>query len=131
MGCLTYIDTNMVRAGVVIHPSLWKQSGYHEIQLPPRRYRLIDRDKLVKLSGANDANQFITLHRQWIDQAIKDQKLQRVPEWTEAIAVGEIRFTEQIKLELGMNAQGHRTSKIGVACELREPEVPYTPHFGD
>ena len=39
--CLVYIDLNMVRAGVVDHPRLWPFCGYHEIQDPPRRYRVI------------------------------------------------------------------------------------------
>lgn len=30
--CLTYIDLNMVRAGVVEHPSQWGESGFNEIQ---------------------------------------------------------------------------------------------------
>jgi REP element-mobilizing transposase RayT len=30
--CLTYIDMNMVRTGVIQHPSEWKWSGYNEIQ---------------------------------------------------------------------------------------------------
>ncbi|MCK5255634.1 MAG: hypothetical protein KAQ81_06395, partial [Deltaproteobacteria bacterium] len=29
--CLVYIDLNMVRAGVVQHPSEWPFSGYNEI----------------------------------------------------------------------------------------------------
>jgi putative transposase len=33
---------NMVRAGVVDHPIKWVNSGYHEIQQPPKRYRVID-----------------------------------------------------------------------------------------
>lgn len=32
---LIYIDMNMVRAGVVIHPGKWKHSAYHKIQTPP------------------------------------------------------------------------------------------------
>ena len=35
--CLVYIDLNMVRAGVVSHPSHWQASGYIEIQAPPMR----------------------------------------------------------------------------------------------
>jgi putative transposase len=31
--CLVYVDLNRVRAGVVDHPSKWKWSGYHEIQV--------------------------------------------------------------------------------------------------
>jgi len=116
---------NMVRAGVVKQ----KQCGYHEIQSPPRRYRLIDQKRLLMLSGANKEEEFIKLHRQWIDQAIKDQQLQRMPEWTEAVAVGNMNFTERVQQELGISAQGRHISNIGDACELREPEIPYKPHF--
>ena len=34
--CMVYIDTNMVRAGVVSHPSRWSFCGYNEIQEPRR-----------------------------------------------------------------------------------------------
>jgi len=37
MRCMLYIDFNMVRAGIVRHPSLWPCCGYHEIVDPPRR----------------------------------------------------------------------------------------------
>ena len=36
--CLIYIDLNMVRTGVVSHPSEWAQSGYNEIQNQKQRY---------------------------------------------------------------------------------------------
>jgi len=39
--CLIYIDLNMVRAGVVSHPSEWSVCGYNDIQKPPLRYRII------------------------------------------------------------------------------------------
>ncbi len=35
--CLVYIDLNMVRAGVVKHPSEWPFGGYNEIQEPKRK----------------------------------------------------------------------------------------------
>ena len=40
--CLVYIDLNMVRAGVVRHPSEWLFLGYNEIQAPRSRYGLIN-----------------------------------------------------------------------------------------
>ena len=40
--CMVYIDTNMVRAGVVSHPSMGSFSGYNEIQEPRRKNMLID-----------------------------------------------------------------------------------------
>jgi hypothetical protein len=40
---------NMVRAGVVGHPSEWSFSGYNEIQAPRQRYALIDYEALKEL----------------------------------------------------------------------------------
>jgi len=51
--CIAYIDLNMVRNGVVTHPSLWEHGGYNEIQDPRERYSILDRDKLVALSGCS------------------------------------------------------------------------------
>ena len=31
--CIVYIDLNMVRAGVVAHPSEWDYGGYNEIRV--------------------------------------------------------------------------------------------------
>lgn len=45
--CLVYIGLNMVRAGVVRHPDQWGVKGYHEIQAPPVRYRVVDREAFV------------------------------------------------------------------------------------
>jgi len=35
-----------------------------------------------------------------------------MPEWSEAVAVGDMSFTEQIKQDLGINAQERRISKV-------------------
>lgn len=40
--CMSYIDLNMVRAGVVRHPGEWETSGFCEIQTPPERKGVID-----------------------------------------------------------------------------------------
>lgn len=49
--CLVCMDLNMVRAGVVEHPSGWPFCGYNEIQSPKRKKVLIDYEKLRKLLG--------------------------------------------------------------------------------
>ncbi len=36
--CLVYIDLNMIRAGVVNHPSMWPFCGYNEIRKPRKKY---------------------------------------------------------------------------------------------
>lgn len=50
--CCAYIDLNMVRAGVVSHPSQWPFSGYSEIQEPQPKNILIDYEKLMELLGS-------------------------------------------------------------------------------
>jgi REP-associated tyrosine transposase len=47
--CLVYMDLNMVRAGVVKHPSEWPWRGYNEIQEPPKRYAILDQEGLKEL----------------------------------------------------------------------------------
>jgi len=49
--CLVYIDLNIVRTGVVNHPSEWPFCGYNEIQRPKRKNVLIDYEKLRELLG--------------------------------------------------------------------------------
>ena len=55
--CMVYIDTNMVRAGVVNHPSQWSFCGYNEIQKPRRKNILIDYPRLQRLIGAGSYDQ--------------------------------------------------------------------------
>jgi hypothetical protein len=50
--CIVYIDLNMVRAGIVDHPSQWSFCGYNEIQEPRRKNVLINYEKLRELAGA-------------------------------------------------------------------------------
>jgi len=55
-----YIDMNMVRVGVVGHPSEWIHGGCPEIESPPLRYRLIDRERLIEACGLQN-NQQVSL----------------------------------------------------------------------
>jgi REP element-mobilizing transposase RayT len=91
--CLAYIDLNMVRAGVVSHPSEWAIGGYNEIQNPPERYGVIDRPVLHHLCGFSDPGHFCDQHRQWVQDAIRKGG-QRESCWAESIAVGSSRFIE-------------------------------------
>jgi putative transposase len=135
--CLTYIDMNMVRAGVIKHPGEWPFCGYHELAqelatqrdqdrahehererahgltrkpTPPRprcRTRLVDSRELLELTGARDIR---TLHRMrsaWIGAAIRKGELDREPVWTESVAVGSEEYLWQFQEESGR--------KIGVA----------------
>lgn len=60
----------MVRNGVVAHPSLWSHGGYPEIQKLPKRYSIIDRERLIACCGFDNDEQLIKEHKQWVDEAI-------------------------------------------------------------
>ena len=93
--CLVYIDLNMVRAGVVAHPSEWKASGYLEIQFPRTRYRILDMERLCTLTESATQCVFRRNHRGWIEQALEQGDNSRKAKWTEAKAVGPESFIQQ------------------------------------
>ncbi|MCK5784682.1 MAG: transposase, partial [Desulfobacterales bacterium] len=86
--CLIYIDLNMVRTGIVNHPSEWEFSGYNEIQNPRQRYRIIDYESMKNLFGFSDLNHMKESHQKWINEALKNDRLQRESHWTQSVAVG-------------------------------------------
>ena len=110
--CLTYIDLNMVRAGVVRHPREWRDSGYHEIQDPPVRKRIIDRERLAQLVEIGNTETLRTAHERWLDEAL--QRPHREPVWTESVAVGDDAFLETLKQELGANGSRRQIRQVGV-----------------
>jgi len=101
--CLTYVDMNMVRAGVVGHPREWEFCGYTETLKPDvrPRLRLVDADVLADLAGARDQASLMRMRETWIEQAIRKSRLEREPLWTESVAVGGQDFLERIRCGLG------------------------------
>ena len=88
--CFTYIDLNMVRAGVVEHPRQWRDAGYQEIQKPPARFRIIDREALSALLGVPE-EKLAAVQNQWIEAALESGRTAREAQWSEALAVGQAR----------------------------------------
>lgn len=129
ISCLLYIDLNMVRAGVVNHPSEWEMNGYNEIQNPPERYGVIDRSGLLQLCGFSDHDQFAEQHRQWISDSLVNGSKQREKSWTESIAVGSSNFVEETKAKLGIKAQGRRIEQQEGRFVIREELAPYNTVF--
>jgi REP element-mobilizing transposase RayT len=128
--CLVYIDLNMVRAGVVEHPSGWPFSGYHEIQNPPKRYSLIDRKRLMDLLSIRDSDQLRIAHKQWVEEILKEGSSIRETKWTESIAVGSKAFVEVIQKKLGIKAKGRKVVGDSDTYELREAQSSYDDFFG-
>ncbi len=127
--CMMYIDLNMVRAGVVLHPGDWRWSGYCEIQLPPQRYAVIDRKVLTEILGANSFKQYQQVHKCQISNVLKSTLLQRDPVWSQSLAVGHKDYVEGVKSALGIT--GHYKSVVNGndAFSLKEPVVPYSVHL--
>ena len=85
--CLVYIDLNMVRAGVVDHPSEWKESGYNEIQNPRQRYAIIDHDRLMQLFEQRTVEDLKASHQQWVEMGLKAKVKKRERKWAASIAL--------------------------------------------
>jgi putative transposase len=73
----------MVRPGVVNHPGQWKESGFYEIQKPPKRYAIIDLQRLSELSGVADLRDFQRAQGQWVEHGLENGLAVRDDCWSE------------------------------------------------
>ncbi len=127
--CMVYIDTNMVRAGVVNHPTMWPFCGYNEIQEPRRKNVLIDYDRLQGLLGADSYDQLRRSHKGWVEEYLGDGVRKRQDEWTGSIAVGSKSFIEEMKARLGVRAKRRDVIEGSEEYQLRESPVNYNTFF--
>ncbi|MCP4023679.1 MAG: transposase [Desulfobacteraceae bacterium] len=128
--CLVYIDMNMVRTGVVTHPSDWAFCGYNEILKPSQRYTLIDFNHLISFCGYTDHDSFRESYKSLIDQEIKNKHFKRNPVWTESIACGNLEFIEKIKDLFGALARGRDVRLLSHDTYMvREDTEPYNAIF--
>jgi len=128
--CMVYIDTNMVRAGLVSHPSMWSFSGYNEIQEPRRKNVLIDYERLQRLLGARSYDQLRSSHKGWVEEYLEEGKKTRHEGWTDSIAVGSLPFVEKVKALLGFRAKGRDVVEGPEGYQVREGSAPYDALFG-
>ena len=127
--CLTYIDLNMVRTGVVKHPKGWVASGYHEIQTPSQRYRIVDLEALKYLLEIDSLDELQLRHLDWIDSAIHQDNAQYDAMWSQSIAVGSEAFVEDVKAQLGLKAKHRETVDSNGAFFIKEGDASYTSHL--
>jgi len=127
--CLVYIDLNMIRAGVVEHPSKWPFCGYNEIQKPRSKNVIIDYGRLRKLLGFDSYDRVVTYHKRWVEDYLGNGKNIRDEKWTRSIAVGSRDFVDRVKFILGAQALGRKSIEAGESYQLREPSNPYSSHF--
>jgi len=130
--CLVYIDLNMVRTGVIDHPSQWSASGYIEIQNPHQRYTLIDQRRLAELLGLRSVDELRESHRIWVEDGLKGKYNVRECKWTESVAVGSRDFAEETKDKLGFKIKGRKIVESNGVYELREsPPSVYGNDFSE
>lgn len=127
--CITYIDLNMVRAGVVKHPGDWLHGGYVEIQHPPSRYAIINLPVLIKLCQFKSLESFQAAHRQWVDTALEDHTHQREAFWSDSVAVGSEAFIVKVQTELSVLVSGRFCRPEGALFALKEPDAAYEVGF--
>ena len=125
--CLTYIDMNMVRAGVVAHPREWPYCGYGELFRTHDRPRgklvdLVDTGALMTLVGARDIGELAAMRAKWIDQALRKGRIEREAIWTESVAVGSPAFLQKIQARLGLKL---KASQFAVAETIDEMIVDH------
>ena len=123
--CMVYIDTNMVRAGIVSHPSQWLFSGYNEIQSPKRKNMLIKYDKLQSMFGAGSYEQLRRSHEGWVNEYLGEEKKDCEKEWTGSIAVGNKPFVDKVMELLGFRAKGRKIIKGKEGHLVREAPAYY------
>ncbi len=126
--CLAYIDLNMVRAGVVNHPSEWQESGYCELQAPPRRYRIVHTSALMELVGVKDMKQLQEARAHWVESLLSTPT-PRDAAWTESLAVGTQTFVEEVKATLGIRARAREVVPEVAGFVLKEAPTAYRASF--
>jgi len=127
--CMLYIDMNMVRAGVVDHPSEWPFCGFCEIQSPKERYRFIDRYYVCDLMGFDTYENFKKQYLVWIKESVESKVNTRNQQWTKSIAVGDRGFIEDVKHKLGVKGIDRKIREYDGMFELREEAAPYGNDF--
>lgn len=120
-----YIDLNMIRAGVVHHPSDYSVAGYNEIQGSPNRYRIIDIPKLQDLFALAGKEFFREVHKNWVKSELNNEVQKRNPLWSESVAIGSDSFVQNIQHQLGWRVKGRTITTKDEATTLQEPHVGY------
>lgn len=129
MNCMTYINMNMVRAGVIKHPVEWKESGYFEIEFPRKRYGIIDFKVLLNELCMESIEELQRSQKEWINEKLSNHQLNRESKWTESLAVGSEDFVERIKEQLDLKAKSRKIVKTENDYILSDSEIPYKAIF--
>lgn len=98
LNCLCYVDLNMVRAGVVSRPGEWKWSSFDELTGTRKRYRILNKERLLQSMDLASIVEFEEMYEGAIERRL-EKSVGREPHWTESLAVGSLDFVERTKSE--------------------------------
>jgi hypothetical protein len=68
-------------------------------------------------------------HRQWVQAALDNVKVQREPHWSDSVAVGGREFLESILNKLHPGHRGRQIIEANGYYELREEPAAYLANF--
>jgi len=122
---MAYIELNMVRAGVVSHPVQWKWCSFHELTGRRQRYRLIDRERLLKQLGGCAQSGFEANYEEVIERKLAAGETERDTRWTEFIAVGSEEFVRRVEERTYRRVQFDVRETSPNAWIIRETGDPY------
>ena len=128
--CLRYIELNMVRCGVVSHPSQWEWVGHHEIMGTRQRYRLLDLERLCWRLGTDSLEDVRKILSTTLIETIARDELKREPCWTESLAVGSMPYLEKIKPMVLSRRETEVVEERPDFWVLKEAEIPYGQKSG-
>ena len=119
--CMTYIDLNMVRAGIVSHPRDWLTCGYHEIHhfKNKKRYLILDLKELMEIFNLNSIQQLKQQQNKWIEFYMKDANMLYDEKWSQSIAVGNQLFVDEVANKLGKKAKYREKKGMGDSFVLK------------
>ena len=123
--CMMYIELNMVRAGVVRHPSQWRWCSFNELVGQRKRYCLIDGDRLLRALSGSDRDELATSYASSISQRIGSGNLRREDKWTESVAVGSEDFVKRVEEQIDWRADFEITESVPGTWTVRERSVAY------
>ena len=105
LNCMRYVSLNMVRAGVVGHPSEWRWCGDDELTGRRSRYRLLAVERMLESLDIPSMAEFQHLYSEGIDDVLARRQFARESAWTESLAVGDRLFVESAAKSIGHRRQ--------------------------
>jgi putative transposase len=123
--CMTYIELNMVRAGVVSHPRQWRWCSYQEWMGVRKRYCLVDIERALEFFGGHPLQAYRDHYEDRIRDRIARDEMAREPCWTESIAVGSAEFVGQVEAQTSWRRRFEREEITPGAWALREESKPW------